>query len=67
MKKKFRTITVNSIRYAWTCNYNTLTIWLDKKPIHTHTFNPEYAKDNEQYAEHTFTPKYVETVILKEL
>lgn len=38
MKKKYRTITVENIKYGWTiteCEYsNILKIWLNKKPIY---------------------------------
>ena len=59
-KKKFREITVNEIKYGWTIKYDevreriVLSIWLDKKVIHTKT-----VKNLK-----TITPKFVSEVIL---
>jgi len=36
MKKKYRDITVDGVKYAWMTSYQTLTIWKDKKVIKTH-------------------------------
>ena len=35
MKKKYRDITVNGAKYAWQTTHSTLTIWFNKKVIHT--------------------------------
>jgi hypothetical protein len=55
MKKKFRDITVDDIKYGWIATYDTLTIWLNKKIIRT--INVEHC---------TVTPKLVAECI-KEL
>jgi hypothetical protein len=33
MKKKYRDITVNNVKYAWMVQSDILTIWCDKKII----------------------------------
>ena len=59
-KKKFREITVNEIKYGWTIKYDEVTeriilsIWLDKKVIHTKAVKNVKA----------ITPKFVSEVIL---
>ena len=35
MKKKYRDITVDGVKYTWMVSLETLTIWKDKKVIKT--------------------------------
>jgi hypothetical protein len=54
MKKKYRDITVDGVKYAWMTSYDTLTIWKDKKVIKT-----------EDVTHCTVTPKMVAEIIQK--
>jgi len=59
MKKKYRDIVVNNIKYAWAYSGEgdggTLKIWKDKKVIYTENFNHDVI----------ITPSYVSVVIKK--
>lgn len=54
MKKKYRDITVDNVKYAWMVSSDTLTIWKDKKIIKT-----------EDVTHCTVTPKMVADLIKK--
>ena len=58
MKKKYRDITVDGVKYAWSCNSYYVTIWKDKKIILHHNADILLKK-----GEADVTPKYVAELI----
>jgi hypothetical protein len=53
MKKKFRDITVDGVKYAWKATYGHLTVYKDKN---TEIFNSDIR-------ESTITPKIISKII----